>query len=675
MNQQLDLKYIDKKRIQELVDNYWLGLGDVSKYNIRHPLIEPQDGFFKDNPELLYLDYFSDPNYFESTCRLFFNVQVHPFQAAILKELWKRPFPILLGSRGMSKTFSLALYALLRAFLTQGSRVIIAGSGFRQSRMVFDYCLKIWNNAPLLRNCCEAFGGRQGPFSSTDRVGFYVGESKISGLPIGTGQSIRGERASHLILDEFASHNPEIYETVLSGFAAVSQNPIDNIVAEAKREALIELGLWTKQMEDEFSERSVNQTILSGTASYQFNHFYEYWNRYRNIIYSRGDVDKLAEKGIELPEGVSWKDFSIIRIPYKMLPKGYLDQKTVAKGKATMHKSAFLMEFEACHSIDSEGFFKRSLIESCVTKAPIILSSGPVKFNPVIKGNKGFEYVIAVDPASEMDNFALIVMELHPDHRRVVYVWTINRRLHMERLKADSSLDGDFYGYCARKIRNLMKMFRVKQIGMDAQGGGRAVAEALHDKDKIEPMERLIWPIVDQNKSQDTDYFEGLHMLEMVEFSNAKWVADANHNLKKDLEDKTILFPYFDELSETLAMEDDKRVGRPDYDNMENLISEIEELKNELSIITHSMTPTGREKWDTPGGIMTGGKNKHQRQRKDRYTALLIANAVARKLQAPEMIIEYKAEGGFAGSVDKNGTGPMFVGPDWYIQGMKGVYE
>ncbi len=57
---------------------------------------------------------------------------------------------------------------------------------------------------------------------------------------------------------------------------------------------------------------------------------------------------------------------------------------------------------------------------------------------------------------------------------------------------------------------------------------------------------------------------------------------------------------------------------------------EIEELKNELVLIEHSRTPNGRDKWDTPQVKGIGAKKG--RLRKDRYSALLMANMVGRTL-------------------------------------------
>jgi hypothetical protein len=63
---------------------------------------------------------------------------------------------------------------------------------------------------------------------------------------------------------------------------------------------------------------------------------------------------------------------------------------------------------------------------------------------------------------------------------------------------------------------------------------------------------------------------------------------------------------------------------------LENCVYEIEELKNELSIIAHTKSDiAGRDRFDTPEIKTKTGKKG--RLRKDRYSALLIANMLARQ--------------------------------------------
>ena len=106
---------------------------------------------------------------------------------------------------------------------------------------------------------------------------------------------------------------------------------------------------------------------MSGTAYYDFNHFATYWKKWKSIIKSRGEISKLKEIfGEEPPEDFDWTQYSIIRMPYELLPKGFMDSDQVARSKATVHTGIYQMEYGACFTRDSQGFFKRSLIESCV---------------------------------------------------------------------------------------------------------------------------------------------------------------------------------------------------------------------------------------------------------------------------------------------------------------------
>ena len=131
-------------------------------------------------------------------------------------------------------------------------------------------------------------------------------------------------------------------------------------------------------------------------------------------------------------------------------------------------------------------------------------------------GDSDKQYIFGVDPASEVDNFSIVVLEIHPDHRRIVHCWTTNRSEHKEKVKRGYSSESDFYSYCARKIRDLMKLFPCVHIAMDAQGGGIAIMESLHDSDKIMEGELPIWPVIDEDKAKDTDDHGGLHILRNV---------------------------------------------------------------------------------------------------------------------------------------------------------------
>ena len=677
-------------RYKEIIDNEWLGIGDTTAISTINPFLKKTE-FEIENPHLYYLNFMRDPNNFYFTCKHILNKTVPPLQLAILHELWYRPFPMLIGTRGMGKSFLLGLYAILRSLLCQGVKIVIVGAAFRQSKVVFEYMEEIWNNAPVLRDICSE-SSKNGPKRDVDRWVFRIGDSTCTALPLGTGTKIRGQRANITIAEEVASimaNSREIFENVVAGFSSVALNPIDKMREASRRRAMKRLGLLAESKEKKVSVPGVdtNQTILSGTAYYSFNDFYLYWRRYKAIVESRGEPRKVAEifDG-EIPDKFDWRDYSVIRLPFHLLPESYMDEKNIAKAKATQHTMHFQLEYSCCFSGDSNGFFRRSLVEACVVGKrtnPISKPScGEVTFNAVLRGELSRRYVMAIDPAADRDNFAITILELWPDHRRLVYCWTTNKKNYREKAKVGLTTAPTFYAYCARKIRELMKLFPCEKIAFDAMGGGKEICEALNDENNMVPGDDKLWPSIDPEKDQDTDDNPGLHLIELIQFAKSEWTSGANHSLKKDFEDKVLLFPEFDSAVLGLAGEEDTEKGRRGqtnsesiYDSLEACVLDIEELKDELASIQHTQTSvSGREHWDTPEIKEPGGKKG--RLRKDRYSALLMANAVARVLMRTPAHQELQVYGGFAHSIhqskkkDKRGNLPLpaYSGPQWFTK-------
>jgi hypothetical protein len=657
------------------INEAWLNL-DVLDKDIFNPfdmVIMSDDDY---HLKLTWL--MSRPEYFSFLCKYVFNITLLPSQALMLCEMWRRKFPMLIASRGFGKSFILSLYAMIRSLLLPERKVVIVGAAFRQSKVLFEYMETIWNNAPILRDLCSTDSG---PRRDIDRCVMRMNKSRITCLPLGDGQKIRGQRANDIISDEFASIPRDIFETVVAGFAAVSSDPIENVKRLAAEKKAQSLGIDLKVENKDLINNQANQIILSGTAYYDFNHFAEYWKKWKAIIKSRGQKSKLREVfgGEEVPDNFDWTDYSVIRIPYELLPDGFMDASQVARSKATVHAGIYQMEFGACFTRDSHGFFKRTVIESCVandgTDGKTIIKDPKgedIIFEAKLMGDPKKQYIFGVDPASEVDNFSIVVLELHPDHRRIVHCWTTNREQHKEKVKKGYSKESDFYAYCARKIRDLMKLFPCIHIAMDAQGGGIAVMESLHDADKIHEGEIAIWPVIDENKEADTDDQRGLHILEMCQFAKYEWLAGANHGLRKDLEDKAIMFPRFDAITIGVSNAEDGLKGRA-FDTLEQCVMEIEDLKDELTMIQITQTTGGRDRWDTPETIIGAGKKG--RQRKDRYSSLIMANMASRILSRLPTPATYEFYGGFATiSKNKDKGGDLYSGPSWFTENMQDVY-
>jgi len=314
MKKDLQHKQIQQEDIKKIIEDAYMGLGDTRDIQISNVLLGENSDF--EDPVYEVLDVMRNPNYFAYTCRHLLNIELLPFQIVVLRELWRRKFPMLIASRGGSKTWLLSLYSLLRAIFNQGSKVVVVGAAFRQSKILFEYMEDFWRKSPILRHMVGS-GKHQGPKRDIDRCNFYIGDSEIIAIPLGDGTKIRGLRANYVISDEFASIPEETFEVVVKGFASVMASPAERVNDIAKIDTLREYGYEQQAQVIEEDLGFGNQTIISGTAYYSFNHFYKYYQRYKQIIESKGDPQRLIEifQG-KVPTGFNWKDYSIFQIPW-----------------------------------------------------------------------------------------------------------------------------------------------------------------------------------------------------------------------------------------------------------------------------------------------------------------------------------------------------------------------
>ena len=80
--------------------------------------------------------------------------------------------------------------------------------------------------------------------------------------------------------------------------------------------------------------------------------------------------------------------------------------------------------------------------------------------------------------------------------------------------------------------------------------------------------------------------------------------------------------------------------------------------------MTQTSTGSGaRDRWDTPEVKLQNGKKG--RLRKDRYSALIIANMLARQMVQTLQPINYDVVGGDAKNI-VNHNGDLYKGPSWF---------
>jgi hypothetical protein len=280
--------------------------------------------------------------------------------------------------------------------------------------------------------------------------------------------------------------------------------------------------------------------------------------------------------------------------------------------------------------------------------------------------NPGCKYVIGVDAAALNDNAAISVIELHENHRRLVYCWATNKKDFDRRRKAGMVAEENYYVFVARKLLDLFyRSFPTERICIDQAGGGTAIIEALGDEKNLQEKEQRLLPLIDDSKEQYTDGLEGHHIIEVLKITG-EYNSNANHGLKKDLQSKTLLFPKFDTVELARASVIDNEAHR-EFDTFEQCVMDIEECKNEMATIVVTQTSKlGAEHFDTPEVKLAN--DKKGRLRKDRFCSLLYANYYARNRFKEELTQVIPVPGDTARNIiktkrDKNSGTGAYNGP------------
>ena len=441
-----------------------------------------------------------------------------------------------------------------------------------------------------------------------------------------------------VIADEFASISDEIFQVVVRGFASTkSAGTFESVQKEAKKAALKADGYELLDEEEESvrvkNVLNGNQIIMAGTPTFAFNHFYKYYNQYKAFIESGGDrtyIKNALGEDVEIPSNFSPKDYAIIRIPAEVLPPGMMDSKVLEQAKMTMDKALYGNEYGAVFTQDSEGFYLASLLNSAT--CPIRKGSMEIRYGAKLYADMQIPCVMGIDPASENDNFAICIIELMDGYRGVVYVWSTNQKEFEKMRKANLIPPNiqDYHTFCIQHIRDLMRRFNIQMIVCDAQGGGAYVREGLKDPDKMSGNDIPIFDMDDENIGMNE---QGSRILKMIQFSDAKWRNEAHYGLRTDIANKLLIFPEHD----ASEVEISSRLSGT-TESLGDVYVEILDCKTETTMIKHARTVNGTEQWNVPRIKGLDSDEINKRLKKDRFTALLLANWGCRLIQAGNLM-------------------------------------
>ena len=577
-----------------------------------------------------------------------------PFQRVMLHTMWHKKFPMVLACRGAGKTFMLAVFCLLKCLLVPGTKVVIVSGGFRQAKFTFQYIDELVKNSPILTETIRKFhpGNDFGVKFATDKVYLKVGHNtEITGIPVGDGSKVRGMRATTLVCDEVASIDDEVFDTAIGPFLSVKADPAEAVITQDFINRLRELGAneGVINLIEDSRRSSGNQLVLSGTATWQFNHFYRRYEAYNIFANSGGDPKKIkeglrrqsrdgtinvSEEMLERWKNV-WHEYAVFRLPYYGMPDGFLDADIVANHKAIMDPVIFGHEYECRFSKDTNGFFPRSIIDDASPG-----KGDPDEVHFELYGEPGYQYVMGLDPARWNDNFGLVVLKLVGTVAQVVHCESWNKA------KWEESIN---------RIKDVIARFPgLQYIACDKGGGGDTIMEMLASSKYLREGEQ---PIIEIDPDSEFKAIPNARrILEMVNFHT--WSAPANHAMKSDIIMKNLLFP--GRLDDDLVMQKHAKrlldVPEFDYEDHEHVecaehisdllygtetndgevitmgsYREVGELVSELTTIVQTVTEKGSESFglqklsDQPDGLDV--------RRRDRYSALLLAAHAARVIR------------------------------------------
>lgn len=307
------------------------------------------------------------------------NLKLTWFQRIQLRELWTKSYCLLKWSRGTSKTFTMAMYSVLRAILFPNVKIGIIPPSFRQTGYVFDEIDRFYNESAFFRSSVKRHS------RSNDRMLYeFFNSSFIEGLPIGNdGKKIRGRRYTCVILDEYASHNGVTINLVVRPFLAIR------------------------------SKLRANQVIISSTPEYKTNHFFSQYLRHKSKMKSDSSY--------------SYTYFNFLDIMLDRDPEFVPDLNLITQEYEDLPADQFLMEWVAIFPSEGAGFFSSKLITSCEPRINEVQME--------MFGDSEKEYFMGIDPArsEDGDNFALSIMKhCENDIRHLVRVVTTRGKTYPE---------------------------------------------------------------------------------------------------------------------------------------------------------------------------------------------------------------------------------------------------
>ena len=542
-------------------------------------------------------------------------VKLFPFQHMAVKAMLESDYFMGVWSRGMSKSFTTAIFAFLDAILNQGVEIGIISKSFRQAKMIFKKIEDILAKpeAAMLAQCVTRKA------KNNDQWTLEIGTSRIHALPLGDGEKLRGFRFHRIIIDEFLLMPERIYNEVIVPFLSVVENPTEREDLYNLETKMIEEGRMTEE------DRHVwpnNKLIMLSSASYKFEYMYKLYDKFENLIQGTIPEDGNAHR-------------TIMHFSYDCAPKQLYDQNLINQAKASMSQSQFDREFGAIFTDDSSGYFKISKMAKCTI---------PDGQSPCVEvaGEPGDKYLLAFDPSwaesESSDNFAMHVFKLNDESQTGTLV-------HSYALPGARMKDHIFY------FHYLMTHFNIVAVVGDYNGGVQFLSAC--NESSLFKQNNLKIGTISADLDKLENYQDGLRTAKLeynlsekkiciLRKPTSQWIRGANELLQSNFDHQRIFFgaravndDYQKQRSKKIPIKDLRFLRIMDdqekqsnaakmIDFVEHQVDMIEKTKAECALIQIKTTAQGTQTFDLPDNLKR--QTGPEKARKDSYSALVLGN-------------------------------------------------
>lgn len=549
------------------------------------------------------------------TTDLISGVKLFPFQHMAIKAMFETDYFMGVWSRGMSKSFTTAIYAYLEAIMNQGVEIGILSKSFRQAKMIFKKIEDIASKpeAMYLSQCITHKS------KSNDEWLLEIGSSRIRALPLGDGEKLRGFRFHRIIIDEFALMPERIYNEVIIPFLSVVENPTQREDLHNVETELIRQG---KMQEKDRHIWPNNKLIALSSASYKFEYMYKAYEQFEELIQAGSNNKSDAHR-------------TIMQFSYDCAPRQLYDQNLINQAKSTMSQSQFDREFGAIFTDDSSGYFKTSKMAACTLKD----GESPCT---EITGQTGDKYILAFDPSwaesESSDDFAMMIIKLNEEKKTGVVV-------HSYALSGANLKQHIFYFYY------LLKHFNIVSIIGDYNGGVQFINAAnessLFKDNKINI--KCINTNFDDIENYQQKLIEGKREYNLennticyLRKPTSQWIRRANELLQSNFDHRRILFASraiddeyntqrrkkipidkieFMRTSQSLERQT-KEAKMIDF--VEHQFDMMNLIKTQCSLVQITTSSAGTQNFDLPPSLKR--QTGPEKARKDSYSALILGN-------------------------------------------------